>query len=145
MEFTVLDDNAPVNDNDHSDLIGTARITLSKLLFSGGRIDESLKIINKNGEIKGNLIVKVFWYHTEEDNIRGSVANGISQMFSGGDNIKTSVANGVAQLLNRGDSMKGSLGTDTAQMLAGNLANTFNYMNDSKGILRSDSLVGGAG
>lgn len=69
VEFTVLDDNAPLNDSEESDLVGIAKIPLTTLL-EGNAIDLSLPL-RKGTNITGELTLKIFWYDKDNSNLMG--------------------------------------------------------------------------
>ena len=67
LEFIVFDDNVLVTDNQNSDVVGSAVISLLPLL-EGKPIRQKLQI-RKGNQRKGTIDIKVFWYDVE-DNVK---------------------------------------------------------------------------
>ena len=124
-----------MNDAAHTDVVGTSKIPLSKLLFVGGNINESLKVVNNKGEIKGNLFIKVFWYQTEEDAITSSIANTMANNMAGMFNGSFGEFNQNTGFSSQSDFVAKNIAT------FGNIAS---LINQGSGI-KNPSTIGGGG
>lgn len=112
---------------------------MSKLLFVDGRISESLKIVNKNGEIRGNLIVKIFWSDTgNQQGIGSSIAQGLGNMLGGtgtGGRFEDTLAQQSGQLFTA------NFGMNSSNMLFSNIGMSNNTNN--MGMSLNDQVANG--